>query len=99
VIDKVVGVGVLETERVQLVRSGVGELSLAGWRLEDGKGNKYIFPDLTLYKGSAINLNTRAGQDTVIDLFWGLTSPIWKSGKTVYLYDAQKELRATYSIP
>ncbi|NJD59508.1 MAG: LysM peptidoglycan-binding domain-containing protein [Anaerolineae bacterium] len=99
VIDKVVGAGVLETERVQLVRSGVGELSLAGWHLEDGKGYKYTFPDLTLYTGSAINLNTRAGQDTVIDLFWGLNSTIWKSGKIVYLYDAQNELRANYSIP
>jgi LysM repeat protein len=99
VIEKVVGVGVLETERVELVRTGVGELSLAGWRLEDGKGNRFIFPDLTLYTGSAINLNTRAGQDTVVDLYWGLTSPMWRTGKTVYLYDAQNELRATYTIP
>ncbi len=98
-ISKVVGVGVLETERVELIRSGIGELALAGWRLEDGKGNRYTFPDLTLFTGSAINLNTRAGQDTVADLYWGLTSSIWKSGKTVYLYDAQNELRATYLIP
>ena len=99
VIDKVVGVGVLATERVLLLRSGDGELSLAGWRLDDGKGNVYTFPMLTLYKGGAINLYTRTGQDTVVDLFWGMTSPIWSSGETVYLYDAQDELQSSYAIP
>jgi LysM repeat protein len=99
VIDNVVGVGVLATERVLLRRTGDGELSLAGWRLDDGKGNVYTFPMLTLYKGGAINLNTRTGQDTVVDLFWGLAASVWRSGKTVFLYDAQNELRATYEIP
>jgi hypothetical protein len=35
----------------------------------------------------------------VVDLYWGLTSPIWKSGKTVFLYDSLNGLRATYTIP
>jgi LysM repeat protein len=99
VIDTVIGAGVLENERVRLRRTGDGELSLAGWRLEDGMGNKYIFPQLTLYKDGAINLNTRTGQNTVVDLFWGLTSPIWKSDKTVLLYDSQNVLRSTYTVP
>jgi LysM repeat protein len=99
IIEKVVGVGALATERVEILRTGDGELSLAGWRLEDGKGNVYTFPMLTLYKGGAINLNTRTGQDTVVELFWGLTAPIWKSGKTVYLYDAENQLRSKYTIP
>lgn len=99
VIENVIGVGVLSTERVELIRTGDGELSLAGWRLENGKGNVYTFPMLTLYKGGAINLNTRTGQDTVVDLFWGLAAPIWKSGMTVYLYDVASELRSTYTIP
>jgi len=99
VIDTVIGVGVLENERVILLRSGDGALSLAGWRLEDGTGKVYTFPQLTLYKGGAINLNTRTGEDSVVDLFWGLTSPIWKSGKTVFLYDSLGGLRASYTIP
>jgi hypothetical protein len=99
VISTVIGAGVLDNERVVLLRTGDGELSLAGWRLEDGLGNVYIFPQLTLYKGSSINLNTRTGEDTVVDLFWGLTSPIWKTGKTVSLYDSQNGLRASYTIP
>jgi LysM repeat protein len=99
IVESVIGVGALETERVELLRNGDGELSLSGWRLEDGTGNVYTFPDLTLYKGGAINLNTRTGQDTVVDLFWGLSSPIWRSGKTVFLYDPQNELRSSYTVP
>jgi LysM repeat protein len=99
IIAAIIGAGDLETERVQLLRTGNGELSLDGWRLEDGKGNVYIFPDLTLFTGGAINLNTRSGQDTVLDLFWGLAGPIWQSGKTVSLYDTQDVLRASYVIP
>jgi len=99
IIDTVIGAGVLANERVVLLRTGDGELSLAGWRLDDGMGKVYTFPQLTLYKGGAINLNTRTGEDTVVDLFWGLTSPIWKSGKTVFLYDALNKLRASYTIP
>jgi LysM repeat protein len=99
IIAAVIGVGDLETERVHLLRTGVGELSLDGWRLEDGKGNSYTFPDLTLFTGGAINLNTRKGQDTVQDLFWGLAAPIWQSGKVVSLFDAQDVMRASYIIP
>lgn len=98
-IDKVIGAGVLENERVVLRRTGDGELSLAGWRLTDGKGNEYIFPQLTLYKDGAINLNTRSGQNTVVDLFWGLTASIWNSGESISIYDSQNSLRATFTIP
>lgn len=99
VVESVIGVGVLINEHVVLKRTGDGELSLAGWRLEDGKGNKYTFPDLILYKGGTINVNTRSGEDTVLDLFWGLSHSIWSSGKTIYLYDSQNELRTSYTIP
>ena len=99
IIDTVIGMGVLETERIVLRRTGDGELAMAGWRLEDGSGNRYIFPQLTLYKDGAINLNTRSGQNTVVDLFWGLTSSLWRSGKTITLYDTQNNLRATYTLP
>ena len=99
IIDTVSGAGELENERVRFLRTGDGELSMAGWRIEDGLGNLYIFPQLTLYKDGAINLNTRSGQNTVVDLYWGLTSPVWKPGKTVSLYDSQNGLRATYVVP
>jgi LysM repeat protein len=99
VIDKVIGAGVLENERVVLLRTGDGELSMAGWRLTDNQGNDYIFPQLTLYKDGAININSRTGQNSVVDLFWCLPSSIWSRGKVVSIYDAQNKLRATYTVP
>ena len=98
-VQIVIGAGVLANEHVVLQRTGEGELSMAGWHLEDGAGNSYTFPELTLYKGGSINLNTRSGEDTVLDLFWGLSISVWQSGKTVYLYDTQGELRTSYKIP
>jgi LysM repeat protein len=98
-IDQVIGMGVLDNEHVVLSRTGDGPLSLAGWRLEDNQGHVYIFPQLTLYPGGTVNLNSRSGQDTVVDLFWGLTTAIWKSGKLVSLYDSNRELRSSYTIP
>ena len=99
IIQTVIGAGVLANEHIVLERTGEGFLLLAGWQVKDGSGNTYTFPQLTLYKGGMINLNSRAGEDTVQDLFWGLTSAIWSSGKTVFLYDAQNVLRASYIIP
>jgi len=97
-IDTVIGAGVLENERVVLRRTGEGELSLSGWRLIDGRGHEYTFPQLTLYESGAINLNTRTGQDTVVDLFWGLTTPIWSPGAVISVYDDQSVLRTTYTV-
>ncbi len=99
VIDSVIGAGVLANERILIRRTGDGELSLAGWRLTDGEGNQYIFPQLTLYKDGAININTRSGQNTVVDLYWGLTSPIWGPGKVISIFDLQNNLRETYKLP
>jgi LysM repeat protein len=99
VIDSVIGAGVLANERILIRRTGDGELSLAGWRLMDGEGNEYIFPQLTLYKDGAININTRSGQNTVVDLYWGLTSPIWAPGKIISIYDAENNLRETDTLP
>jgi hypothetical protein len=98
-IDSVLGVGDLNTERVILRRSGLGELSLAGWQLRDGDGNAYIFPQLTLYQDGAVNLNTRSGTNTYVDLFWNLAAAVWRSSETVSLYDTGGILRASFAIP
>jgi hypothetical protein len=72
---------------------------MANYPWQAGAGNSYNFPQLTLYKGGAIDLNTRAGENNVSDLFWGLNTSIWNAGKTVYLFDAQGVLRSSYKVP
>jgi len=101
-IDSVIGAGDLDSERVMLKQRGEGELSLVGWRLEDNQGNIFIFPQfpqLILYKGGAVNIYTKVGSNTVVDLYWGLDQPVWKSGDTVVLKDPQGNERASYLIP
>lgn len=99
IIVAVISAGDLENERIMLARTGDGELSLAGWQLEDSDGNVYIFPQLDLYAGGAVNLHTRAGTNTVVDLYWGMTAPAWRSGELIVLRDAQGNERATYQVP
>jgi LysM repeat protein len=102
IIDSVVGAGDLTTERIMLKHRGSGELSLVGWRLEVESGDVYVFPQfpqMTLFGGGAVNVYTKAGVDTVVDLYWGLDHPLWQSGATLTLRDTQGNLRDTYTVP
>jgi hypothetical protein len=98
-INNIFGVGDLETEAVRLQRLGEGELWLTGWQLKDGDGNVYIFPELLLNKDGAVEVNSRAGTDTVIELHWGLNQAAFRSGEEVSLVDPQGNLRSTFIIP
>jgi LysM repeat protein len=98
-IVTVVGAGDLNREHVVLERTGSGPLALAGWQLVGPDRTVYTFPRLTLFEGGAVNVYTRLGQDTVIDLYWGLGVPAWQSGDTVTLIDAQGVEQASFTIP
>jgi hypothetical protein len=98
-IDNVFGAGSLPDEFVLLKRVGDGELSLTGWKLDDGSGHSYTFPALTLYKNGAVQVHTTTGVDSVVDLYWGRDAAVWSVGKNVTLTDTQGVVRATYRIP
>jgi LysM repeat protein len=98
-IESVVGAGDFNSERVMIRRTGTGDLPLAGWQILEESGKVYVFPQLNLYEGGAVTLYTRAGQSTVVELFWGLDEPLWESGETVILLDNTGEVRATYRVP
>lgn len=98
VIYGVEGVQVLEAESVRLLNTG-GEVSMAGWILEDGEGHQYTFPVFTFYTTGAVYVHTRSGTDTSIDLYWGLDEPVWGPGKVITLRDAPGEIQDTFQIP
>ncbi|MBP7691407.1 MAG: LysM peptidoglycan-binding domain-containing protein [Anaerolineales bacterium] len=98
VIREVQAPGTLETEAVVIANTG-GPVDLAGWTLSDGAGRVYIFPALTLFEGGIVNVHTRAGQDTVIDLYWGQALPAWAAGQLVLLADPANNLIARFTIP
>ncbi len=86
-------------EYVVIKRSGEGELSLEGWQLEDSNRNIYTFPKLTLYKDGVVQVHTKAGVNSVIDLYWGSDQSIWQIGEVATLLDDQGHVRATFRIP
>jgi len=98
-IEGVLAAGDLEHEAVLLKRLGDGDLWLGDWRLTNGRDQVYRFPDLLLSKNGSIRVYTRRGNNTVIELFWGLDAPLWHSGDRIRLLDSQGNLRAEYTIP
>jgi hypothetical protein len=98
-IVSVVGSGNLGAEVVILHYLGEGQLDLTNWQLKDENGNLYLFPAITLVKDGAVQIHTATGTDTVVDLYWNLNAPVWKSGETASLYDSSGTLRALYKVP
>ena len=98
IVSGIDGAGNLEQESVRLLNQG-GEVSMAGWTLSDGAGNRFTFPEFTFYSTGAVEVHTRSGTNTTIDLYWGLNEAVWTSGKEVQLRDASGNLQSTFRIP
>jgi LysM repeat protein len=99
-IVNIIGAGDLNNERVVLKQSGGGTLLLAGWQLQDGKGDQYTFPALELTQdGFQVNVYTKSGTDTADSLYWGLSQPVWSSGETATLLDPGGAAKATFNVP
>ena len=99
VIESVIAPGDLANERVIITRTGLGELSMAGWWIEDGNGHVYYFPQLNLFEGGAVFLHTTKGLDTATNLYWGLAEPAWQPGEALILRDEKGQERARYQVP
>lgn len=98
-IVSIVGAGTLNAEWVVVRNAGTDSLSLSGWQLRDADRNVFTFPNLTLNSGGAVQIHTIAGTNTVIDLYWGETEPIWQSGEQAELVDPGANVRAVYQVP
>jgi LysM repeat protein len=99
-IDSLIGAGDLDSERVVLFNNLDGELSLAGWQVDNGIGSAYTFPAVTLFtKNFPLKLYTKAGTNSTGELYWGLQAPAWQSGMTVMLRDPSGKIQDTYPIP
>jgi hypothetical protein len=98
-IENVFSPGTLANELVLIKSSSDVSLPMAGWKLDDGQGNTFIFPVLDLNPGGAVQLHSGPGDNTPIDLYWGLDAPVWQVGKTVTLRDEQGNVRSAFTIP
>jgi hypothetical protein len=98
-ITTVVGAGFPNSEMVILRNTGQTPVNLTGWKLHDEDSNVYTFGELTLSPGGALQLHTAPGKDTLIDRYWGLTAPAWRSGETVTLLDSAETMKSVYKVP
>ena len=98
-IVSIIGAGTLNAEVVVIRNAGIEPLSLAGWQLKDSNRNIFVFPNLTLNSGGAVQIHTIAGTNTVIDLYWGESDSIWQSGEEADLVDTGGNVRAVYKVP
>ena len=107
-IGEVGGVNNLATEYVRLIRpaSDTGDtISLQNWRIKDENNHNYSILDqsglasLELHSQGAVNIYSKAGNSNPIELYLGLSDPIWQPGETVTLIDPDGEVHDTYMIP
>ncbi len=99
-IREVTGVGELDAETVQIVNSGNYKINLQGWQLADQNGHFYTFGNVVLFgEGAGIQIHSAGGTDTFSDLFWAESAPIWRSGETATLLDANGTVQVEYIIP
>jgi hypothetical protein len=100
-IMRVYGTGKLEDEVVVIENIWDKDLQLKDWILRDQDGYEYIFPAVKLIagQGAQVQINTRAGDNQMPNLYWGETQPIWRSGEIVQIFDPVGILRDSFTIP
>ncbi|MFU8826931.1 MAG: lamin tail domain-containing protein [Brevefilum sp.] len=98
-IRTIVGAGDLTVEYVEIINQGQNPADLTAWQLAGQNGQTFTFPALILNSGGAIKVFSKAGTNSVIELFWQSDQPIWRSGEAARLMDATGELVSTYTIP
>lgn len=98
-IVSIIGAGTLSAEWVVVRYKGSDQINLASWELRDEDRNVFVFPQLILHKDGAVQVHTSSGTNTVIDLYWSSSNPVWESGEEAQLYDPNGNLRAVYKVP
>jgi hypothetical protein len=98
-IVSVIGAGTLNAEWVVVSYKGEDQINLANWELRDEDRHVFVFPQLVLHPNGAVQIHTASGTNTVIDLYWGESEPIWQSGETAQLLDSSGNTRAEYKVP
>ena len=98
-IVSVIGAGTLNAEWVVVSYKGEDQINLANWELRDEDRHVFVFPQLVLHPNVAVQIHTASGTNTVIDLYWGESGPVWQSGEMAQLLDPNGNKRAEYKVP
>ena len=98
-IVSVIGAGTLTAEWVVVAYKGDDQINLANWELRDEDRHVFVFPQIALHKDGAVQVHTSTGTNTVIDLYWNASDPVWESGEEAQLFDPSGNMRAVYKVP
>jgi LysM repeat protein len=93
------GAGVLGSEFVELVNDTDLNFNLQGWKVQRAGGPEYVFSELLVFPGGSVRLHSGSGTDSTIDRYWAQSAPVWASGATAVLQNAQGEGVAEYVVP
>lgn len=97
-VKALIGAGDLEFEHVNLVYLGSTSLDLQGWTLWAGKTKVYTFPAFLIFKGGGLDVYSKAGVDTAIELYMDSKTTFWSSGTPLVLQDPQGNVRLEYEV-
>ena len=93
------GAGQVDQEQVRLINRGAEGVALQGWVLEDEDGHTYSFPNLFLWRNGTVSVHTAFGEDSVADLYWGLTEAVWdRPEEKIRLRSASGEVVAEVEV-
>jgi hypothetical protein len=107
-ITNITGPGNLATERLRITRVGgdPGEvISLLNWRIRDEDNHEFNISarsglnSLDLHNGGAIDIYTKSGASTPIELYLGYDEPLWTQGEIATLLDGDGNIQDTFVIP
>ncbi|MCJ7695414.1 MAG: lamin tail domain-containing protein [Anaerolineaceae bacterium] len=98
-IEGVFGIGQGDIEHVSVRNIGDVAVDLYYCRLLNGRGDEYLFPEIILNQEGAVSVFTKAGNNTVLELYWGKSESLWKSGDLATLLDQNGNILSTYQIP
>jgi competence protein ComEC len=87
----------LNGEWVEIAHQGPSAQSFDKWTLEDSGNHTYTFKNFTLNPGASVKIHTGTGIDSVTDLYWGRSSPVWNNaGDIATLKDADGKIVSKY---
>ena len=98
-IRTISGVGNLGEEYVEVVNDTDLSFNLQGWKVARRGGPEYTFGDLLVFPGGSVRLYSGSGVNTTIARYWTQSAPVWSSGATALLTNAQGEAVAEYTVP
>jgi hypothetical protein len=97
-VKALIGAGDLEFEHVNLAYLGSATLDMQGWTLWAGSTKVYTFPAFLLFKGGGLDVYSKAGVDTAIELYMDSKTTFWSSGTPLILQDPQGNVRLEYEV-